>query len=235
MKNNLFNSIHVTEKHNGKMKGLGSISTSPLYNEQCLQNRMIKGSVCEKCFSFAQINCFKKNFPETLENNTIILTNSILPLDQLPRLNFMYFRFESFGDIANETHFINYLNICKVNPQTNFAIWSKNPQIMDAVFNDMKIEKPKNLNIVISSLFLNLKYNLDTLHYKKRYWFIDKIFTVYNADFAIENNVEVNCGNKKCMECLKCYTKNDTIYINEVLKNEQKRYYKALEEDKTNE
>jgi hypothetical protein len=228
MKNNNLCALHITEKHTGKMDGLGSLSTHPLQNEQCLQNRLIEGSVCQKCFAVAQTLRYK-NQSNTLENNTAILTSEILPLEQLPRLNFMYFRFESFGDIANEIHFINYINICNLNPQTNFAIWSKNPQIMDIVFNDMQIEKPKNLNIVISSLFLNLKYNLDALHYSKRYWFIDKIFTVYNADFAIENKTEINCGNKKCMDCLKCYTKNDTIYINEVLKNEQNKYYSIIE------
>ena len=223
-----FYNVHITEKMSGKMEGMSSISTSPLFNEQCLHNRTIAGSVCEECFSFAQLECFKRNFPEALERNTAILTKIVIPAEFLPRINKFYFRFEAFGDIANETHFINYLNICEANPRTTFTIWTKSPHIMSEVLNDMSYKKPKNLIIVTSSLFLNLAYKLETLHYKKKYWFIDKIFTVYTADFALKHRIVINCGDNKCLKCLKCYTFNDIIYINEILKKEQKFYYEAV-------
>ena len=47
--------------------------------------------------------------------------------------------------------------------------------------------------------------------------YIDKVFTVYDKQHA--ENVNINCGGRKCAECLRCYTKSDEIeYIAELLK-----------------
>lgn len=45
------------------------------------------------------------------------------------------------------------------------------------------------------------------------YDFIDKVFTVFDHD-----NGHINCGAKACAACGLCYTKNDTVFINEKLK-----------------
>jgi hypothetical protein len=229
MLDNRINKLHITEKHNDKMEGLGSMSTNALQNEYCIQNKQCEGSVCQKCYAISMLLRYS-NLGKALENNTSILTNDVLPPEQLPFTNFRYFRFEAFGDIANEIHFINYLNICNKNPHTNFALWTKKPQIIDTVFNDMKYKKPNNLQIVVSSLYLNTVFNIEAMPYKKRYWFIDKIFTVYTSQYAIDHDIKVNCGGKRCIDCLECYTKNDTFYINEIVKSEWKKYVRLLSE-----
>ena len=210
--------LKLTLKHNGKMKGLGSLSTSVLLNEQCKKNALIEGSICQKCYAIKQLKCFKKNFPEAMEHNTKILTSGIIPKKYLPVINFKYFRFEAFGDLNNTTQFINYINICNKNKSTNFAIWTKNPHIIDEVINELGYKKPKNLIIIVSSLFINNQFNLDLYHYSKRYSFIDKIFTVYDKNYIKENDININCGSKNCAGCLICYKKNKIKYINEVLK-----------------
>ena len=82
----------------------------------------------------------------------------------------------------------------------------------------MEYKKPDNLIIIISSLFLNTQWNYETLPYSSKYWFIDKIFTVYSKKYINDNNIQVNCGSKKCLDCKLCYTKNSIKFINEILK-----------------
>jgi len=48
----------------------------------------------------------------------------------------------------------------------------------------------------------------------------------------IENDIAINCGGAKCVKCLHCYTVNNIVFINEMLKADQPRYYKALKAKK---
>lgn len=210
------NEVHVTWNHTGKMRGKASLSTSPLINCQCQKNCKNEKWVCRFCYSIKMMKMYKQ-LATALERNYHILTTSILPFDSLPLINRLDFRFEAFGDLANETHFINYLNICKKNPNTIFAIWTKNPQIMAKVFDDMGYEKPKNLIIIYSNPIVNTLIKLETI--QKKYWFIDKTFNVFTKDFLKDHpEYEVNCGAKCCNECNICYSFNDIKELIEVLK-----------------
>ena len=212
--------LHITEKHSGKMQGMASLSTNPLENKQCSINRTIEGSICkEGCFSCKQMKRYTA-LKNCLSLNLKTLTSEVLPLEELPKINKMYFRFEAFGDLENEIQFINYLNICKKNPRTNFAIWTKNPKIIKRVF-EAGHEKPNNLIIVYSSLFLNKVVKLETLHEKMSMWFIDKVFTVFTKEYLKAHpEIIVNCGSNNCIDCLACYDPsfNNVIYINEEIK-----------------
>jgi hypothetical protein len=221
--------LKITEKHSGKMLGMQSLSTSVLLNKRCQKYCKIEGSICSKCFAREMMDRYSKNMPDAMAHNTQILTSSILKKKDLPRVNVRYFRLESFGDLNNDIQFINYINICNANKKTTFALWTKNPDIIDDVFNNQGYKKPKNLIIIVSSLFLNLQFKLYNMPYEKRYWFIDGIFTVYTAQYACDNNIDINCLDRKCLECLNCYTKKKGIfYINEIEKKEQKKYKKLV-------
>ena len=201
--------LHFTTNHNGKMAGMISISTSVTTNERCAKNAKIKGSICEKCFAAKQMKVFP-SMENPLVQNQRILTSEILPFEKLPTINALYFRFEAFGDLNNATQVINYFNICKKNPGVNFALWTKNPDYIAAAIK-LGHEKPDNLNIILSSLFINKVRNTS-------YKFVDKIFTVYDAQYIAENNIEINCGARSCFSCGKCYNKNGIRIINEKLK-----------------
>lgn len=203
--------LHVTKQHTGKMQGLQSLSTACTINKHCKKYAAINGAICQKCFAAAMFKRYGDNFNNAFVNNYNILTSEILPLESLPVINCLYFRFEAFGDLDNEKQFINYLNIAENNPRVNFAIWTKTPAIMQNVFN-MGYKKPDNLNIIVSSLFINKVANFN------QYNFIDKVFTVYDKKYAAENDIKINCGARDCSTCLKCYTKNDIKYINELVK-----------------
>lgn len=203
------NGLHFTTKHTGKMEGMASISTSVTTNERCAKNASIKGSICEKCFAAKQMKVFPSMEKPMIQNQKI-LTSGIIPSDQLPVINVLYFRFEAFGDLNNATQVINYFNICRKNPGVKFALWTKNP---DYIAQAIKAghEKPENLNIILSSLFINKER-------KTKYDFVDKIFTVYDKEYIASENVEINCGARNCFTCGLCYNKNGVRIINEQLK-----------------
>ena len=71
--------------------------------------------------------------------------------------------------------------------------------------------KPDNLIIIRSSMFINKAV-------KPGYWFVDKTFTVYDKEYIKANQVDINCGARDCINCLKCYTHNDKREIREKLK-----------------
>ena len=148
---------------------------------------------------------------ECLRQNTEILTSRILSYDEVPLINAAMFRFEAFGDIQNGTQVINYFNICDKNPMVNFALWTKNPFIVSIVLK-LGYKKPENLQIILSSHYLNVAAD------KRKYPFVDKIFTVYDKNYIEDHGIDINCGSQNCLSCGKCYTKNDTVYINEKLK-----------------
>ena len=203
------NGLHYTTKHTGKMEGMVSISTSVTTNERCKKNAQIKGSICEKCFSAKQMKIFPSMEKPMVENQKI-LTTEILPDEMIPRINALYFRFEAFGDLNNDIQVINYFKHCYKNPGVKFALWTKNPDyIAQAIAQGYP--KPENLNIVLSSLFINVER-------KVVHDFVDKVFTVYDPQHIDEKQIEINCGAKSCFSCRLCYEKNDVKIINEKLK-----------------
>ena len=100
---------------------------------------------------------------------------------------------------------------------------------MSHVINDMGYRKPKNLIVIYSVSLLNHQININKITSNPRLQFIDKVFTVYTLEYLQENNINIdkfiNCGARKCIDCMKCYNKrNKTVFINEMLKSDMKRY-----------
>lgn len=202
--------IHVVTAHRGKMEGMASISTSCLCNKHCKEYSKNDENICSYCYANTSLRTFA-GMQDNCKKNTEILTSRILTPEELPVLNYSYFRFEAFGDLVNETQLINYFNICRNNKGTHFALWTKNPFIVQSAISK-GYKKPRNLNIILSSM----KVNKPAEHSK--YDFVDKIFTVYSDDYISENKIEINCGSKSCLLCQKCYRKTKEKEINERLK-----------------
>ena len=214
----------ITTAMTGKMNGLWSLSTSTLLNPQCAKNAAVIGSICSKCYARTLLK-MRKSLREKLEINTRILTAVIIPFECLPIINNLYFRFEAFGDLMTAIQVVNYFNICKKNPAVSFALWTKNPHLIQAAIDTYKIEKPANLNIIYSPLFMNVNNGKNIM---KKYPFIDKVFTVYTLDYIQSNpDVKINCGGRSCINCLNCYKKGGNVFINEMLKQDQKKALKA--------
>ena len=223
----------------GKMESLASISTaipggvSRRYAAEIESNKYCEGRInnpdyiCANCYADA-MNERYPDLKEKLIDNTVLYSFDILPLELLPLLNYALFRLESFADLRTWVQAANYFNICKKNPQVNFALWSKNPWLIQECI-DHGYKKPKNLEIVYSSKKMNcVESNIFNL-----YPFIDKVFTVYTATYALRNNITINCGSRKCLECRVCYTKQKKhMFINEILKSDSTLYYSLVDEFK---
>lgn len=201
--------VHYTTKHTGKMEGMVSLSTSPLCNTLCRERSKNPNLVCSHCYAQRQMKMYK-NLGKCLEKNSEILTTRELADNEIPNVNAIYFRFESFGDLINTTQVKNYFAICRKNKGTKFALWTKNPWIIDEAIKE-GVKKPSNLQIVLSSPKLNV---IACCNYN----FVDKIFTVYDNDYIKEHNININCGAYKCLTCGKCYRKSRVKYIDEKLK-----------------
>lgn len=204
------NGLHITTNHTGKMSGMYSLSTSCCNNKYCMEYAKDKNKICSKCYAQTQMKMYKA-LKSRLADNTELLTTELIDKAKLPLINALYFRFEAFGDLNNELQVINYFNICNKNKSVHFALWTKNPFIIQKVL-DAGYKKPQNLIIILSSHFLNVVAD------KSKWDFVDKVFTVYTKDYIAEHNVEINCGAKSCFKCHKCYKANGFEYISEVLK-----------------
>ena len=204
--------LHYTIAHTGKMTGLQSLSTSVSSNPICQARAKDVNSICSRCFAAAMMQRYN-SLDRRLSDNLAILSGSVLPSSVLPLIPVKYFRFESFGDLASVNQVINYFNIAKKNRETLCALWTKNPQFIAKAIK-MGHEKPKNLQIVLSSPELNKPIN------KTRFAFVDKIFTVYDKQHA--GDVVINCGARSCLACGRCYRSNPNgsgvEYVNELLK-----------------
>lgn len=211
--NYAFSIDNFTLKHTGKMSGMISLSTSTLKNTFCNKYCQMKGSICSKCYSRRQLS-YQHTLAEKLAKNYDILHAGVIPMNDMPVVNASICRFESFGDIDSTIQFENYCNICFKNPGITFTLWTKNPGIIKKAL--MHFNKPENLIIIYSSMFINEAYNIKKI--KKAFPFIDKIFSVFDKKTAETLDIKINCGSKKCNECRLCYSKNTTCYINELLK-----------------
>ena len=206
----------ITYKHEGKMSGMLSMSTPCSLNERCAKNAQIKGSICEKCYA-QRLMKMRKQLEEKLKKAMHILTTIELEKEDIPFINAAYFRFEAFGDLNNALQFKNYMTIAKYNKHCNFAIWTKNPDIIKTSLQIYGDIIPKNVIIIYSSLFINKYQDINKI--KEAYPFIEKIFTVYSSeDIAAENGCKINCGARHCATCLKCYKHNKIYQLNELLK-----------------
>ena len=222
--------IEICDNHTGKMVGINSISTAVLANEFCKKQRAIAGSICSHCYAESMSRMYGL-LNEKLLRNTEALTSSILAEDELPDTTGCdIFRFESFGDINNETQLINYLNIVKKNPGTRFTLYTKRYALVGEYFSRVSVEVPTNFTLVLSSLMVNHKISLEKfvamfkLEGKFRRGQV-KIFTVYDYDYIVKHYEELNlnCGSRYCYGCRFCYDENRVEEISEILKSDQAR------------
>lgn len=217
----LIRCIWIVNHNANKLEGISSISSSVHDNIFCCCRRAIKDCICSHCYAHNQ-QSYQTGLKEHNIINGIILRNILIPVKafKLLIIIFPYLRIESFGDVANVIQARNYLRIIKAFPRKRCAIWSKNIAIWDKA---IKLEgKPDNTTYVHSSSKLNVVDNID----KGKYPFVDHVFTVFTKQFAKKHNIKINCGGRKCLECIKkrinCYfrtsAKNDNFYINELKK-----------------
>tara|TARA_B100001250_G_scaffold392851_1_gene395007 strand:- start:2655 stop:3260 length:606 start_codon:yes stop_codon:yes gene_type:complete len=196
--------LHIS-KGSFKLDKINNISTNTLTNNYCIKQNKKNNIICTKCYSFKGLN-FRKAMKPLLENNSNLLSKNIIDINFLPTIYNIYFRFNSHGELINEIHLINLINIVNKNKHCNFALWSKRNDIIKKYFD--KNIKPKNLILIYS----NPKLNKPLLKLPK---YFDKTFNNITKDKI--NDFNINCF-EKCIDCLKCYTHNNIKTIIEKVK-----------------
>ena len=196
--------LFFSTKMSGKMKGFHSLATSPLDCEFCDKMAKVEGSICSFCYSRKAMRTYASRARPRWKKNGEILSTRILAEDELPTIDRKYFRLQSHGELINETHYINLINIAKKNPKTLFKLPTKQKGIV-AKLGKMGAD---NVFLTYSEPMLNHFTNVIPKNF-------DRKFSVFTPEYAEENGIELNCAGKKCMDCLQCYTTNDIKFINE--------------------
>lgn len=197
--------IHITKHREGrKMEGIQSINTNSLTNRFCIASAK-KDMICKSCYGNRQLK-FYTSMVKPLQENNILLSNFKLKSEDIPAINANIFRFNAFGELINETHFRNLDMIALCNPDTMFALWTKQYKIVQRYYLT-KGHKPNNLILIHSSYQVNKEEPLPE-------WF-DKVFTVYDRWYASANEIIINCG-RNCNDCRICYSKNTTSSVKEI-------------------
>lgn len=208
--------VRFTTVHTGKMENMISLSTNAKKNSICRCRAKVKNSICTECYANDILTAYPDLYKKTSKNMELLTYQQLDILPQINKNKMPYIRFEAFGDLANINQLINYINIARVNPSVQFALWTKNPFILSRAA-ELGFIAPGNMNVMYSSYFLNsvTPFNNNLLK------LCNGVFTVYTNDFLENNNKSIvcNCGDKKCKDCLLCYKKHDNfLYINERLK-----------------
>lgn len=210
----------------GKMQDVLALGTSCKLNPHCKMNQKIKGSICEWCYAenMRRTTAYKQAF------NTYVLCTYLFPENQIPYINRTMFRFESFADLLNDIQLRNYINIAAKNNHVECGIFTKRPAFLyNTLFKYYAGLKPENLNVIVSSLYLNV-----IADYKGRFMLADgrdminHIFTVFTADYALKHNIVIHCGTSICINCRRCYSSDTEFYVNEIVKQQAAIYYAAI-------
>lgn len=201
-------------KDGGKMRNMRSLNTSVLLNPFC-QRETAKNIICSECYAKGIIHQYNKCKFKSWALNTKLLSENVLDYKELPAIRAgELFRLHSMGELMNLTHYENFLRIAEKNPKIKFALWSKRADIIRKVST-----VPENIILIYSTPKINGVPRIPAKFHK--------VFTVYNASYALKKRVDVNCD-AECLTCRLCYDRETTGTINEVLKSEAHLYRRGL-------
>ncbi len=199
----------------GKLTGVPALNTSPLDNPFCEEMSHVDGFICQYCYSRKMVAGIRKNCRPGWKSNGQILSERLLGDAEIKDLKIPekavngIFRFSAHGELINEIHAWNLIQIARVHPDIIFALWTKRLDLMKKCFD--VVSKPENLVVIYSNPYVDKPYSIITL--QALYPFVDKVFSVITKD-----NGNVNCGARSCATCKLCYSKDTTSEVVEKLK-----------------
>ena len=192
----------------GKLEGLRAVSTNTATNEYCVKQHACgdASNICTKCYSHSMLSTYRKNMAPALQRNSDLLSARILSASEIPFLPDAFLRINAHGELINDTHLANIVAIAKHNAHCNVVLWTKRNDIVAKYFANN--DKPDNLLLIYSNS------KIDRVMAKPPKYFA-KTFNNVTGDNELERQ---NCTGQKCMDCMLCYTKNDTTTIVERVK-----------------
>lgn len=183
----------------GKLEHIPAINTNTLTNPFCVKmhNSENPNSICVECYSHRLLNGYRQNCAPAWQENSDLLSKSILPDDQIPVINSHSFRFHGHGELLNGIHYINFLRIAQKNPHCTFALWTKRREIIQRFRHYAEINwsysKPDNLILVYSNPTIDKVMKTPPIGF-------DKVFNNTHSLTKADN-----CSGRKCIECMQCY------------------------------
>lgn len=198
---------HLTlTEHQGKMTMIPSISTNKKLNEHCMKMSCSDNPdcICTHCYVDKTMAMYPR-LEGSLTNNTKILAGRELTTSEIQEIvkvfaNTSIVRFESFGDLNNETQLINYIRIARAARHTKFALFTKQYQIVKKYFEDGH-RFPDNVTLILSSPYIDHVLHESFVKTFKQYHRRVITFTVTRD----KTNPAINCGKRRCVECRNCY------------------------------
>ena len=188
----------------GKMQNIPAINTNTLSNPFCIRTSKSKrsDSICGKCYSVKMLSTYRANCVPPFERNSRILSDTLIPADELPVINAHSFRFHGHGELINSTHYSNFVRIARKNPGCTFALWTKRRDIIRRAKNSIAIgSRPDNLVLVYSNP------RIDRVMRRPPVGF-DKVFN--NTTSLTESD---DFSGRKCIECLQCYRHDSGVDV----------------------
>lgn len=241
----LFKTFHEAKGGiKNKMDQMLSISTNPFENTFC--NAMyVMGCyseldsnaheiVCGHCYSIQQLTIRGPKTAAPYTHNGKVLASSIMCEGSIPEfLPGEAIRWNANGELLNEIHFANILNISEYNPKTEMVLFTKRHKVCDNVFKCR--DKPDNLTIIYSNPYLDAPisfedHNLDfdsrnLLPSESSYEYIDGIFNVVKnidrneyAHLLKEGQTKPVMCAQSCIDCYACYMRKRKFVVVEDLK-----------------
>jgi hypothetical protein len=190
-------------KMSGKLVGIPALNTDTTSNKYC-QKMSKTDTICGSCYSWNMLKTFRKSAVPSFKRNSDFLSAEIHNPKYLLPVSSIIARFNGHGELINEAHFINIINICKNQPNTTFTLWTKRKDIVNKICKDYKL--PKNLIMIYSNPVINTIMKKVPKHFHK----------VFNN--VTNKSDKINCIGK-CIDCLKCYNlKDKTEQIIEAVK-----------------
>jgi hypothetical protein len=196
--------LHITKGYD-KMEGLESINTPSSTNSFC-QKMAKTNAICSKCYAIRNEK-FRKNLVPAFEKNVPILKDRNFVA---PTVNCKVMRFHSYGELHNMVHFQSFIKIALANKGTFFSLWTKRKDIVQKYLRNGGIV-PSNMNLIYSTPEIDSGKTVPPKGF-------DKVFNVFSKEKVESGEIKINCGGKKCLECMVCYGKNAVTVINEKAK-----------------
>ena len=193
----------------GKLTDLQAISTNTRTNEFCVKMASADKQdwICKYCYSHKTLDAgVYPSLEPALQHNSDVLSAAPLQPEQMPKFKKKteYIRLSAHGDLINETHLDNLIQIVRANPGNRFALWSKRVTMVRKYFKQNSI--PDNLQLVWSNPVINKVVNTPPAPFHR----------VFNN--VSHKGYKENCTGQKCKDCLLCYTDSGVTTIVEKVK-----------------
>jgi len=203
-------------KMSGKMYGKRAIGR-PM-TSRCQDNKKIDGSICQKCYA-STINTYYSCVNAALQRNRDLEPGDIFDDPPIFTDIDLTWRSNWNGDYQDENDVLVDFAICDVVNYATCTAWTKNFDIVER----LDSVRPSNYTLMQSSLMINQITEDESPA-------ANQIFTVFTPEFAIENDIHINC-NGACRLCGKCYgndLKKRPRFVNELIKGGEIKYFKLM-------